>query len=319
MPNWKTQDMPDQTGRVAIVTGANSGLGFASTLALVKKGAQVVMASRDKTKSLQALTQIKTEFPQAKLDYIPLNLASLASVREFAAEFKQKYPRLDLLLNNAGVMAIPRSETADGFEMQLGTNHLGHFALTGLLLDVLTATPQSRVVSTSSIAHYVGKINFADLQSRQSYSRSGAYGQSKLANLLFALELQRRLQAGDFATISLAAHPGYSNTNLQHTSASLSAARLEMFFYQLSSPFVQNAAMGALPQLYAATAPGVVGGQYYGPRFLLGGYPRLDKAKAAAYNRETAQQLWQVSEELTGVHYDFTKKIGSGLVTPTSR
>src|SRR5690242_4845134 len=219
---WTANDMPDQTGRVAIVTGANVGLGYESALALARKGAQVIVASRNPEKGQKAVSSIKEQVPGAKIEFIQLDLASLASVRAFADEFKRRYNRLDLLLNNAGVMAIPRAETADGFEMQLGTNHLGHFALTGLLLDLLLKTPGSRIVNTSSSAQYMGRMNFEDPQLRQNYSRWGAYGQSKLANVLFTHELQRRLEQAGSTTISASAHPGGARTNLQATSVNAS-------------------------------------------------------------------------------------------------
>jgi NAD(P)-dependent dehydrogenase (short-subunit alcohol dehydrogenase family) len=231
-------------------------------------------------------------------------------VRAFADEFKARYQRLDILMNNAGVMAIPRRETADGFEMQLGTNHLGHFALTGLLLDLLLKTPNSRVVNTTSGAHMYGRFHFDDPQLRQNYGRWKAYGQSKFANVLFTFELQRRLAAAGQTTTSLTAHPGYAHTNLQATSATASSSRLEQGFYMILGPVTsQSAAMGALPQLYAATAPQAKGAEFYGPRFFLRGYPVLAKATSKAYDEAVARRLWNLSEELTGVHYNFEKQL----------
>lgn len=306
---WTANDMPDQTGRVAIVTGANVGLGYESALALARKGAQVVMASRDQAKGQKALNNLKAAVPGAKIELIRLDLADLASVRTFANEFKARYDRLDLLLNNAGVMAIPRRETADGFEMQLGTNHLGHFALTGLLLDLLLKTPGSRIVNTSSSAQYMGRMNFEDPQLRQNYSRWGAYGQSKLANVLFTHELQRRLAQAGSTTISASVHPGGAHTNLQTTSFNANgnrlAVRLTPVFGRL---LLQSAEMGALPQLYAATAPDVKGGEFFGPRFFVMGYPVRAKAARRSYNEADARRLWNLSEELTGVHYNFEKQ-----------
>jgi NAD(P)-dependent dehydrogenase (short-subunit alcohol dehydrogenase family) len=285
------------------------GLGYESALALARKGAEVIIASRDEQKAQSAVNRIKQQVPGAKVQFIKLDLASLASVRHFVEEFKSRYNRLDILLNNAGVMAIPRRETADGFEMQLGTNHLGHFALTGLLLDRLLSTPNSRIVNTTSSAHLYGRFNFEDPQLRQKYSRWGAYGQSKFANVLFTFELQRRLAASGANTLSLTAHPGYASTNLQNTSASASGNLMERLFYPLGNQvFAQSSAMGALPQLYAATAPGVKRGEFYGPRFFFRGYPVVAKAVASAYNEASARRLWNLSEELTGVHYNFQQE-----------
>jgi NAD(P)-dependent dehydrogenase (short-subunit alcohol dehydrogenase family) len=306
---WTANDMPNQTGRVAIVTGANIGLGYESALALARQGAQVVMASRDQAKGQKALTNLKAAVPGAKAELMRLDLADLASVRAFAGEFKARYDRLDLLLNNAGVMAIPRRETADGFEMQFGTNHLGHFALTGLLLDLLLKTPDSRVVNVSSSAQYMGRMNFEDPQLRQNYSRWGAYGQSKLANVLFTHELQRRLEQAGSTTISASAHPGGARTNLQATSVNASGNRIERTLDAIFSPLLmQSAAMGALPQLYAATAPDVKGGEFFGPRFFMRGYPVRAKAARRSFSEADARRLWNLSEELTGVHYNFEKQ-----------
>lgn len=306
---WTANDMPDQTGRVAIVTGANVGLGYESVLALARKGAQVIVASRDQTKAQKAVSSIKEQVPGAKIEFIRLDLASLASVREFVNEFRQRYDRLDILLNNAGVMAIPRRETADGFEMQLGTNHLGHFALTGLLLDLILKTPGSRIINTSSSAHLFGQMYLEDPQLRQNYGRWKSYGQSKLANVLFTFELQRRLAAAGYNTISASAHPGYANTNLQATSATTSKSLIDTVFYRFGNPIVaQSAAMGALPQLYAATAPEAKGGEFYGPRFFMRGYPKRAKVNKRAYDEAVARRLWNLSEELTGVQYIFEKQ-----------
>jgi protochlorophyllide reductase len=309
LDRWTADKIPNQTGRVAIVTGANVGLGYESALALARKGAQLVLASRDETKAKAALDKLKQAVPAAQADFIKLDLASLASVRAFANEFKGRYDRLDILMNNAGVMAIPRRETADGFEMQFGTNHLGHFALTGLLLERLLATPRSRVVNTTSSAHLFGRFNFDDPQLRRNYNRWAAYGQSKFANVLFTFELQRRLTKAGATTISATAHPGYAHTNLQGTSAAASGNPFEQSFYVLGNAVVaQSAAMGALPQLYAATAPDVKGSDFYGPRFFFRGYPVLSKAIASAYNEATAKRLWNLSEELTGIQFDFEKE-----------
>lgn len=236
-----------------------------------------------------------------------LDLGSQASIRELAAAYLARHDRLDLLINNAGLMAIPRWETEDGFEMQLGVNHLGHFALTGLLLPALLRTPGSRVVTVSSFAHFNGSMNFDDLMGAQSYSRYGAYGQSKLANVLFAVELQRRLPACAANAISVAAHPGYSDTNLQSNTAHNSDSRVEGAFYSVfNKVMAQSSAQGALPQLYAATMPDVQGGEFYGPHFMhVRGYPKRVHAKDDSYDPAIAARLWTVSEELTGVTYAF--------------
>lgn len=309
MSRWTVNDIPEQNGKVAVVTGANSGLGYISSEALTRKGAQVVMAGRDKAKAQEAINRLKREVPGAKVEFIRLDLADLNSVQEFAADFKARYNRLDLLLNNAGVMTIPERQTAQGFEMQFGTNHLGHFALTALLLDNLTGTPDSRVVTVTSMAHLYGRINFEDLQLRKNYNRFVAYCQSKFANVLFAFELQRRLKAAGASSISLSAHPGYAHTNLQNNSASSTGSLVEKVLYPITNRIVaQSAEMGALPQLYAATAPEVKGGEFYGPRFFTRGYPIKSKATARAYDPEIAARLWNVSEELTGVKYSFEKQ-----------
>lgn len=305
---WNAKDIPDQTGRVAIVTGGNSGIGYESVLALARKGAFVVMACRNQTKALEAVNRIKQQAPEAKVEAMSLDLASLASVRAFASEFKLRFDRLDILLNNAGIAAGMRQETEDGFEMHFGVNHLGHFALTGLLLNKLLSTPESRVITTTSVMQTVGLINFADLQLKHSYTRVGAYGQSKLANLLFAFELDRHLKAAGATTISVAAHPGYSRTQMTQNSSNTIGAFIETAAFSFTSAlFAQSAEMGALPQLYAATAPGVEGGEMYGPRLYGWGYPAINVATIQAFDREAAQRLWQVSEDLTGVEYAFEK------------
>ena len=307
MNNWTVNDIPDLRGRVALVTGANSGLGLETTRALATHGAHVIMATRNLDKGRRAEAEIKQTVPGASIELVSLDLASLASVRELAASVSQTYDRLDLLFNNAGIMAIPQQETQDGFEMQLGTNHLGHFALTGLLLSKLVATPGSRVVTTTSIARAAGRIHFDDLQGQRSYSRWGAYGQSKRANILFAFELQTRFTAAGVSTISVAAHPGGSNTNLQGTSTTLSNSRIERFFFATFAQLMsQSALMGALPQLYAGTDSHISGGELVGPGGFatLRGYPKVDRNAGKEYDRSTAARLWEVSEELTGVKYD---------------
>jgi NAD(P)-dependent dehydrogenase (short-subunit alcohol dehydrogenase family) len=301
--------MPDMSGKTVVITGANSGIGFETARALAQKGAQVVMTARDAAKGQAALDTLRAERPRGSLELLTLDLASLASVRAFANDFTRRYTKLDILVNNAGVMHIPYRQTADGFEMQFGTNHLGHFALTGLLLPLISQTPRARVVTVSSVLHKGGHVNFDDLNMHQAYDRNKAYSQSKLANLLFAYELQRQFEAHRVDAVSLAAHPGYSATNLQYVGPQMRQSSLEMRITALMNRFIaQSAAMGALPTLYAATAPGVRGGQYIGPDGFMEsrGYPTVAKSNAESYDRAVAERLWKVSEELTGVHYVFT-------------
>ena len=279
---WTSGDVPGQQGRLAVVTGANSGLGFETARVLAARGASVVLAVRDTEKGKRAAARIAGTAPGANVMVQPLDLTSLDSVRAAAGELRARHPRIDVLINNAGVMLTPRQATRDGFELQFGTNHLGHFALTGLLLEQMLPVPGSRVVTLSSLAHRIGaRINFGDLQGERSYRRVAAYSQSKLANLMFTYELQRRL-SGAGTTIAVAAHPGLAATELGRNSPAIAA-----FFYARVS---QKAAMGALPVLRAATDPGVLGGQYYGPRGLLGtrGYPEL--AHSSGRSHDTATQ-----------------------------
>jgi NAD(P)-dependent dehydrogenase (short-subunit alcohol dehydrogenase family) len=292
---WTAADIPDQTGKTAVVTGANSGLGQAIARELARAGATVVMACRNVTKGEQAATRVG---PGARVEQ--LDLASLANIREFSERLAGQ--PVDLLINNAGVMAPPRRLTADGFESQLGTNHLGHFALTGLLLPRLLDAPAARVVTMSSGAHRAGRINFDDLQGERRYNNWLAYGQSKLANLLFAFELDRR---ADGRLSSIAAHPGYAATNLQFAGPAHWYERASMAV--ANRVIAQNADQGALPALYAATMPDVPGGSYLGPDgFMeLRGHPHLVTAARRAYDLQDARRLWEVSEELTGVHYAF--------------
>jgi protochlorophyllide reductase len=305
MSNWTADNIPDLRERVAIVTGANSGLGYASALALARKNAHVVMACRNLDKAATARDDILQHVPDATLSIMALDLGDLASVRQFAQDFQRDYDRLDILMNNAGVMATPYRTTVDGFEMQFGVNHLGHFALTGLLIDVLLTTPASRVTSVTSSAQYMGDIHLDDLQMSQNYSRYGAYSQSKLANVLFAFELQRRLEAIGAQTLSNVAHPGLSNSNLQTTTAENSGKVWERVVYGIVMPLLaQDIDMGALPQLYAATSPQAEGGKHYAPRlFETRGYPTETRATKKAYDTELAQSLWQASERLTAIDY----------------
>jgi NAD(P)-dependent dehydrogenase (short-subunit alcohol dehydrogenase family) len=303
---WTINDIPDLTGKVAVITGANSGLGLESTKAFAAKGATVVMACRNMNKAEKAKTDVLAGNPRAKLDLMQLDNASLASVRAFADAFKAKYDRLDILLNNAGLMAIPRKLTEDGFETQLGVNHLGHFALTGLLIDVLTATPNARVHNTSSSAAFSGTINFDDLMGEREYSRWGAYGQSKLANALFATELNRRLKTADHDTISNSSHPGFVIGNLQANSLAQSGTPfMERILYRISGALLaQDISMGVLPQLYASVAPEAKGGVFYGPKTMrMRGYPAEQKCNDAVDDAAILKRFWEVSEKLTGVHY----------------
>jgi NAD(P)-dependent dehydrogenase (short-subunit alcohol dehydrogenase family) len=294
--------MPDQTGKIAVVTGANSGLGYATSLALARKNAQVIMACRNLEKAQAARAQIAKQAPNAGLDVMRLDLASLASIRAFAEEFTSKYDHLDMLINNAGIAFIPRQETADGFEMQYGVNHLGHFALTGLLLDILLKTPGSRIVTVVTLGHHAARMNFDDLQGEKTYSPFRAYVQSALANVLFAFELQRKLEAAKTKTMSLAVHPGMVDTSMtRRTTPAVSF--VERLVHTVAPFMAQSAEMGALSQLYAATAPEVNGDEFYGPRFYLRGCPRRQKAARTAYNPDTATRLWNISVELTGIDY----------------
>jgi NAD(P)-dependent dehydrogenase (short-subunit alcohol dehydrogenase family) len=281
-----------------VVTGANTGLGFETAQVLAARGASVVLAVRDIEKGKRAAARIAGTAPGANVTVQHLDLTSLDSIRAAAGELRATYPRIDLLVNNAGVMFPPRQATRDGFELQLGTNHLGHFALTGLLLEQMLPVRGSRVVTVSSIAHRIrARINFDDLQSERSYSRVGAYSQSKLANLMFTYELQRRL-SGAGTTIAVAAHPGLASTEL----ARYTPAIVAFFYVRVMS---QKAVMAALPVLRAATDPGVLGGQYYGPGGLFGarGYPELAHSSGRSHDTAIQRRLWTVSEELTGITF----------------
>lgn len=303
---WTAQDMSEQSGRVAIVTGGNSGIGFEAAAALAARGAHVVLACRDPGRAKSAVDAIRERHGEASIETQALDLASLASIRAFADRALAEHPRLDLLVNNAGVMAIPRRTTADGFEMQLGTNHLGHFALTGLLIERLLATEGARIVTVSSTVHRSGKIHFEDLQLERSYGKWRAYSQSKLANLLFAFELDRRLRAAGARAASVAAHPGYAATNLQFAGARMENRRgLERFFAFGNRVLAQSAAMGALPTLFAATHPAVASGDYVGPGGFAEawGHPKKVGASKRARDAAAAGRLWNESERLTGVRF----------------
>jgi len=307
MTTWTATDIPSLSGRTALVTGANSGLGLVTALELARAGAAVTLACRDSGRGQAAVDSVRSEVPGADLHLAELDLSSLDSVREFSAAWLADHTGgLDILVNNAGVMAIPRQLTSDGHERQFATNHLGHFALTGLLLPALTARPGSRVVTVSSNAHKFGRMDFDDPHGARKYSAWRAYGQSKLANLLFAFELQRRADRAGLALVSVAAHPGTSATNLVSSGPASGATGLRRTITERGSRLMsQSAEMGALPQLYAATAPGVPGGVYVGPSGFLEmkGHPRVVQPTKAARDVEDAHRLWQVSERLTDVRY----------------
>jgi NAD(P)-dependent dehydrogenase (short-subunit alcohol dehydrogenase family) len=294
--DWTAENIPDLAGKTAIVTGANSGIGYEMARALARKEATVILACRNTAKGEAAVRQIDQEYPEAKAEFMQLDLSGLASVRRFADELTSRYDRLDILINNAGIMVPPFGKTADGFELQFGTNHLGHFALTGLLLDLIIQTPRARVITVSSGGHRFGKIDFDNLNAERGYNRQRAYAQSKLANLLFTYELQRRFEGAGVDTIAVAAHPGWTATNLQ--------AHWRMV--RILNPLIaQKSEMGALPALYAATAPDVQGGDYYGPGGWqeLRGYPTKVQSSESSHDTAVAARLWATSEELTGVRY----------------
>ncbi len=306
MAGWTAADIPDQSGVCAVVTGANSGLGLVTARELTRAGACVVMACRNLDKGRRALEQVGRDVPEPDVHLEQLDLADLGTVRDFAERLTYSHERVDLLVNNAGIMAPPRRETVDGFESQLQTNHLGHFALTGRLLPLLSAAPAPRVVTLTSIMHRFGWLRLDDLQMRRRYVNWLAYGQSKLANLMFALELSRRVAAAGSPLLSLAAHPGYAATNLQFAAP---ATRLERgAMWVMNHTIAQSAEQGALPVLYAATMPGLPGGSLAGPDgFMeLRGSPRLTRGAGRAYDETAARALWERSEDLTGVRYEFT-------------
>ena len=307
MPNrekWTADDIPDLTGKVAVVTGANSGIGFEAAKELARRGAETILACRSPERGQQALDLLRVDVPEANAELMALDLASLASVEGFATKFVDRFPRLDLLINNAGIMAVPWGQTRDGFELQNGTNHLGHFALTGRLLDVLLATPGARVVNVSSVGHRQGKIDFDNfLYEGGDYGPWRAYFRSKLLNLLFTYELQRRFEAAGVEASSLAAHPGGSATNLG--AASVRPPGTGWLFGLFNALLAQSAAMGALPTLRAAVDPEAMGGQYYGPSgfYEARGYPVVVSSIPASHDEEVARRSWAASEELTGVRY----------------
>jgi NAD(P)-dependent dehydrogenase (short-subunit alcohol dehydrogenase family) len=299
--------MPDQSGRTVVVTGANSGLGYVVTEAFARRGAEVVMACRSVDRGRDAAEQISVGEHDGSLTVMELDLAELDSVRRFAETFQAAFDALHVLCNNAGVMGIPRLETVDGFERQFGVNHLGHFTLTGLLLDELQATEgQTRVVTHSSGMHERGDVDFDDLQRAERYDRWEVYAQSKLANALFGFELDRRLRAAGASVTSVVCHPGYAATNLQRRSAEMTGSRFRLLVMRMMNfLFAQSPKQGALPMLYAATAPAVEGGEYIGPGGLLTmrGAPEKQEPSERARDAELAERLWELSEALTGVSY----------------
>ncbi|MFD9359705.1 oxidoreductase [Streptomyces sp. NPDC060031] len=303
MPGWKAEHIPDQSGRTAVVTGANSGIGYIAARELARRGAYVLLACRSAARGRAAVIRLRAEVPGAEVEFAPLDLADLGSVREFAKSYGQGRRTLDLLVNNAGVMALPFGRTADGFETQFGVNHLGHFALTGLLLpQLLAAAPGARVVNVSSGFHALGDIDFTDLDSARDYRRWVAYGRSKTANLLFTHELSRRLAAAGSGIVTAAAHPGYASTNL-HSGASTQEGRtLTSRVMALGNTVIaQPAASGALPTLYAATAPGVRPDDFFGPRLGWRGAPARSWRAKWTLDDKSGERLWFASEKLTGV------------------
>ncbi|OUS29778.1 hypothetical protein A9Q99_08085 [Gammaproteobacteria bacterium 45_16_T64] len=304
--HWSTKDIPSQDGKTALITGANSGIGFEAAKALAEKGARVTLACRNQQKAEEAIALIKSSLPKAKLEFLAMDLASQTSIKNAVANFKENNSSLDILINNAGVMWLPKSQTEDGFEMQFGTNHLGHFTLTGLLLDTLINTPNSRIVTVSSLGHYTGKIHFDDIQLDKRYGKHKSYAQAKLANLMFAYELDRKLKAAGKETRSIAVHPGGSSTNLANPGfekgASLFTGVAKAFF-----PYVtQGADSGALPTLFGATAQEADGGDYIGPSrlFEVIGAPKKVSSSRYSKREDLANKLWSLSEELTNIQFD---------------
>jgi NAD(P)-dependent dehydrogenase (short-subunit alcohol dehydrogenase family) len=299
---WTAAAIPPQAGKTVLITGANSGIGFQAARELARQGAQVLLGVRDAAKGDAARSRILAELPQAQVAIVPLDMASLASIRAFAGEFVSSGAKLDVLINNAGVMALPkREQTVDGFERQFGTNHLGHFALTGLLVPALLAAPAPRVVTVASLAHRNGKMEWDNLQSEKSYSPWGAYNMSKLANILFARELDRRTREAHSKLMSVACHPGISITNIAQYGTDFKSK----FVKAVGGLIFQDDAKGALPTLYAATAPEVQGGQYIGPGGFgeMGGFPKVVQPRPQALDEQAGRKLWTVSEQLTGVVY----------------
>lgn len=301
---WTTDNIPDLSGKIIIVTGGNSGLGYESVKSFAKKGAEVILASRSLTKGENARAEIEKLGISGKIIVMQLDLMDLESVKRFAVDYQEKYKRLDVLLNNAGIMTTPYFLTKDGFEAQMGTNHLGHFALTGLLFHLIKTTEGARVVNVSSSAHKQGKMDFNNLlfDEGKDYSPLKAYGRSKLSNLLFTYELQRKLEASGIKAKAVAAHPGVAQTNLARYLDNKFWFKLLMPVFKLIS---QDQAQGALPQIRASVDPEVKGGQYYGPHKGMKGNPVIVQSNDASHNKEDAKKLWEASEKLTDVSFTF--------------
>lgn len=301
---WTTDDIPDLTGKIVVVTGGNSGIGYEAAKMLAAKGAHTVLACRNPQKAEAALNSLRQAVPNGSAETMTLDLASLDSVRTFSADYHAKFNQLDILVNNAGIMAVPYATTEDGFESQLGVNHLGHFALTGLLFDLLKQSDGARIINISSNAHKAGKMHFDNIMFAEGdgYSAFKAYGQSKLANMLFTYELQRRCTQAGLPIVVVAAHPGGSNTSLGDHMTNNIGGKLAMAVF---SRLMQSAEQGAWPTVRAATDPAAKGGQYYGPAGFMEvrGRPVLVKPNKAARNPDDAQQLWALSEQLTGIQY----------------
>jgi len=296
---WTMENINDQKGKIAIVTGASSGIGYETARVLANKNATVIIAVRNLEKGKIAEEKIKAHYKDADVTVLELDLADLKSVRNFVDNFKKQYRRLDLLINNAGVMMPPYSKTADGFELQFGTNHLGHFALTGLLIDLIKSTPNSRIVNVSSMGHKYGNLNFMDLKwEKRKYNAMKSYADSKIANIYFTYELSRKLEQNGKNPIVTAAHPGWTATELQRHAG---------LFEFLNNFFAQDITMGALPTLYAAVGVDVKSGGYFGPSGFMEmrGYPEKVESNELSHNKELAEKLWDVSEDLTGVHFNF--------------
>ncbi|WP_343948941.1 oxidoreductase [Nonomuraea longicatena] len=300
--SWSATQIPDQSERTFVVTGANSGLGLATTRAVARKGGHVILAVRDEARGRRAMADLTAGLPESRLETRPLDLADLESVRAFADGLRRDHARLDVLVNNAGVMAPPRTLSAQGHEIQFAANHLGHFALTGLLLDLLAGGADPRVVTVSSTNHRRARIFFDDLSGERKYSPMGFYNQSKLANAVFGWELHRRLAQAGSPVRSLLAHPGYTSTSLQTGGP---VGLVSLLFGRILSPLAQAADQGALPQLYAATAPDAASGQFFGPdgRGELRGAPTRVRLAPTATATEIGRRLWEVSEKLTGVRF----------------
>ncbi len=302
--DWKLENMPDLSGKIIVVTGGNSGLGFEAEKAFATKNAKVIMACRSVDKGEKAKEQILAQNSNGLITVLPLDLTDLSSIHNFVLQFKKQFKQLDILLNNAGIMMVPYGLTKDGFELQMGTNHLGHFALTGLLLDVLKSTPTSRVVNVSSMAHKSGQMDFENLlfENGKDYSPIKAYGRSKLSNLLFTYELQRFFEKNKIDTVAIAAHPGVSDTNLFVHAAPKWAMNLLRPLFLL---MIQPASMGVLPEIRAAVDHNAKGGEYYGPngKREVKGFPVLVQSNAASHDKESARKLWEISEKLTGVNF----------------